>query len=191
LSLNCKNARTLIPSYLDGEVSEAQAAPLRRHLLSCPACRELAKSETALQRWFAPPAAHQARPGFSARVAQAAFHADEVHEEEGATLLPHPSVPARAALPDSGSAAGLALVDAGVALEERPTQQFVLLLTAAAAAVLLLFAVALQRNDLPSRSGLDATPDLSTLFEQIEAENAQVSESPADLSPAGEAEHDD
>jgi len=184
--LNCKNTRTLIPSYLDGEVSEVQAAPLRRHLLSCPACRELAKSETALQRWFAPPAEHQATPGFSARVAQAAFHADEASEEEGATLLPHPSVPARAALPDSVHVAELAFDGAGGALEERSTQQFVLLLTAAAAAVLLLFAVALQRNAQPSRGGLDAAPDLSTLFEEIEAENAEGSES-----PAGAADSDD
>lgn len=191
MSLNCKNTRTLIPSYLDGEVSEAQAAPLRRHLLSCPACRELAKSETALQRWFAPPAVHKATPGFSSRVAQAAFHPDEAREEEGATLLPHPSVPARAALSDSGSAAGLALVGAGAALEERSTQQFVLLLTAAAAAVLLLLAVALQRNALPSMGGLDATPDLSTLFEQIEVENAQGGELPVALPPAGAVGRDD
>ncbi len=184
MSLNCKNTRTLIPSYLDGEVSEAQAAPLRGHLLSCPACRELAKSETALQRWFAAPAAHQATPGFSARVAQAAFHADEAREGKGATLLPHPSVHARAELPDSGRVDelpldelpldglpldGLPLDGAVGALEERSTQQFVLLLTAAAAAVLLLFAVALQRNAQPSRGGLEATPDLSTLFEEIEA----------------------
>ena len=129
-------------------------------------------------------------------MAQAAFHADEAREEQGATLLPHPSVPARAGLSESGLSgsglsgsgrvAGLAQDGAGAALEERSTQQFVLLLTAAAAAVLLLFAVALQRKAQPSSGGLDATPDLSTLFEEIEAENAQGTES-----RAGVAERDD
>ena len=49
---DCKQQQTLIPSYLDGELSEAQAAPLRRHLLACQDCRNAAQGERSLKAWF-------------------------------------------------------------------------------------------------------------------------------------------
>ena len=50
--MECIEARPLIPSYLDGELSEAQARPLRKHLLDCPECRSGAQGEKNLKRWF-------------------------------------------------------------------------------------------------------------------------------------------
>ena len=72
MSIACQNAQSLVPSYTDGELSEEQAAPLRRHLLECLACREVAQGEQALKRWFVPAedALAVAPQGFAARVAR-------------------------------------------------------------------------------------------------------------------------
>jgi anti-sigma factor RsiW len=43
--MECHDARSLIQSYLDGELSQAQAAPLRTHLLDCQPCRAGAQDE--------------------------------------------------------------------------------------------------------------------------------------------------
>ena len=45
LKIHCDNASSLVQSYMDSELTEAQAAPLREHFLDCPACRELAKND--------------------------------------------------------------------------------------------------------------------------------------------------
>ena len=181
MSLTCDNARSLIPSYLYGEVSEAQAAPLRAHLLGCPGCREVAKSETALQRWFVAPAAHTPSAGFAARVAQAAFQGAEASAEPAGEILPHPKSGATPLYAREAASAPLAATE-GTLLSEgtlpaedaRPTQQFVLALTAAAAAVLLLLGLALQRSVLPSGGGLDASPDYSSLEAELQAQNAEL-----------------
>ena len=52
MKLNCENSHSLVPSYLDGQLPEAQAAPLRAHLIECPSCREVAKEGKSLKRWF-------------------------------------------------------------------------------------------------------------------------------------------
>ena len=54
--MNCNDAHTLIGPYLDGELSETQAAPLRRHLLACVGCRTGVQEHKDLQRWFVEPA---------------------------------------------------------------------------------------------------------------------------------------
>ena len=52
MSLDCRNALPLVPLFVDGELSEAQAAPLRQHLMECPGCRAAASEEKALKRWI-------------------------------------------------------------------------------------------------------------------------------------------
>ena len=92
----CDDARALVPSYLDGELSEAQASPLRAHLLDCPACRGVAKEGKALRRWFEfEPAPVSVPAGFAARVARRAFAGDP------GLLVPEPAVfrPRRSMLP--------------------------------------------------------------------------------------------
>ena len=69
----CGDVSALVPGYLDGELSEEQAAPLRRHLLSCPDCRAAAQDLTSLRRWFPAPEPAGVPAGFAARVARAAF----------------------------------------------------------------------------------------------------------------------
>jgi len=128
VKITCDAARPLVPSYLDGELSEVQASPLRAHLLDCPACREDAKQGKALARWFVPEAASAVPAGFAARVARRAFAGDP------GLLVPEPPPVARV----------------------RPLLPFLLVASAVAAAVLLGLAIALQRQSLPQESALDA-----------------------------------
>lgn len=128
MKITCDAARLLVPPYLDGELSEAQASPLRAHLLDCPACREGAKAGKALARWFVPEAPPAVPAGFAARVARRAFAGDP------GLLVPEPPPVAR----------------------PRPLLPFLLAASAVAAAVLLGLAIALQRQSLPRESALDA-----------------------------------
>jgi len=136
LKLSCDDSRSLVPGYLDGELTEEQAAPLRAHLFDCPGCREVAKQGKALARWFAPGALDVAVPeGFAARVARRAFAGDSGWSE---SVEPRSLVrPARA----RGS-----------------LLPFLLAASAVAAGLLFALAIALQRRTLPAVNGLDASP---------------------------------
>ncbi len=129
MKTTCDDARLLVPSYLDGELSEAQASPLRTHLMDCPACREEAKQGKTLKRWFEPESAPVSVPaGFAARVARRAFAGDP-----GLLVPEPPAVRAR-----------------------RPLLPFLLLATAVAAALLFVLALAIQRENLPRSNRLEA-----------------------------------
>ena len=69
----CHDYQDLVPGYVDGELSEEQAAPLRQHLLSCRVCRNAAQDLNKLTKWFPKPPAVAIPEGFAARVAAAAF----------------------------------------------------------------------------------------------------------------------
>ncbi|MEW6072753.1 MAG: zf-HC2 domain-containing protein [Planctomycetota bacterium] len=137
--VTCASARSLVPGYLDGELTEAQAGPLRAHLFACPACREAMKEEKALKRWFAAAdlPAVEVPAGFAARVARRAFAGD-----------PGLRAPAAAAAPLAGGEAGR-----GALLP------FVLRMTAAAAVLLFVLAVAIQRRSLPAGEEMRASED--------------------------------
>jgi anti-sigma factor RsiW len=131
MNISCDAARPLVPSYLDGELSEAQASPLRAHLLDCPACRETAKEGKSLRRWFEPELEPLAVPaGFAARVARRAFAGDP------GLLVPEPPA----------------------LRPRRPLLPFLLVATAVAAALLFVLAVAIQRESLPRSNSLEALP---------------------------------
>jgi anti-sigma factor RsiW len=150
VKISCDNASALVPSYLDGELSEEQAAPLREHLLDCPACRELAKQEKSVKRWFseAREASGVRVPrGFAARVAKLAFAG-----AQGGVLVPSAR---RERQERSGSSAPITLL-AGRRGERATVLPFVLKLSSAAAALLFVFALAIQRQALPEGSDLDA-----------------------------------
>ena len=132
VKMSCQNARSLAPSYLDGELSEEQAAPLRTHLLDCVGCRETAKQGTAVKRWFQAQAALEVRievpDGFASRVARRAFAGDP------GVLVPH-------------------AVDTGPAGTLLP---FVLKLSALAACLLFAFSIGIRMTSLPSGAGMNA-----------------------------------
>jgi anti-sigma factor RsiW len=129
MKTTCDDARPLVPGYLDGQLSEAQASPLRAHLLDCPACREVAKEGKTLRRWFEPEPAPVSIPaGFAARVARRAFAGDP------GLLVPEPPA----------------------VRQRRPLLPFLLIATAVAATLLFVLAVAIQNESLPQANRLDA-----------------------------------
>lgn len=123
--MTCENARLLIPGYLDGELSEEQAASLRQHLLDCLGCRETVKEGKTFKRWYVADPPPAIPSGFAARVARRAFAGDL-----GLVLDPAPS-------------------DARV---EAAILPFVLKVTAAAAAILLGLSVGIRMQTLPPAS---------------------------------------
>lgn len=136
MKMSCENACSLVPSYLDGELSEEQAKPLRAHLLDCPACREPVKEEKALKRWFR---AARDEPvvvpvGFAARVARRAFAGDP------GVLTPLSSSPS----------------STGVVARRESLLPFLLGFSALAAGLLFVLSLLIQRQSLPAGSGLQA-----------------------------------
>lgn len=135
MDFTCQDALPLVPSYLDGELSEVRAGMLRKHLLDCSSCRTSAQDGKALSRWFAKPQRLEFAPpaGFSARVARRAFAGDGGSRTEPADEM-------AATAPEGGR-----------------LLQFVMALTAVAAAVMLISAVALRDQRLPNADRLDAS----------------------------------
>ena len=68
---DCKLFRPLIPGYLDGELSEDQASPLRKHLMDCRSCRTATQGEKALKGWFVAAEAINVPQGLAAHAAGA------------------------------------------------------------------------------------------------------------------------
>jgi len=132
----CQDARPMIPSYLDGELSEAQAATLRKHLLECQPCRATAQDQKNLARWFQVAKTAEAPlpvpRDFAARVARRAFQGDR--GALGTELAPAP---------------------ARTGAESRHLR-LVLTLTAAAAAVVLIVSMAIRQMTLPNGQDLRA-----------------------------------
>ena len=143
--IKCAQLTALVPGYLDGELSEEQAAPLRRHLLSCPGCRRGAADLTNLKRWTtaAVPTGEPAIPaGFAARVAQAAFDGEPAQ----GVLTPQPA----SAKSDRPAARAEAT--------ETPILSFILGLTSLAAALLISLSFFIGVQDQPRGSNLSAEP---------------------------------
>jgi hypothetical protein len=151
VKIACENAKSLTPSYLDGELSEEQAAPLRRHLLECLSCREGAQNEQALKRWFVD-VESSAPPGFAARLARRAFAGD-------------PGILSERHEPAATNVTGAIL-------------SFVVLFTAAAAAVLLVLALAIREERLPESPGLFAEEPYPQVLESLEQLNRAEVERP-------------
>jgi predicted anti-sigma-YlaC factor YlaD len=139
-TMECTNARPLIPSYLDGELSEAQASPLRKHLLDCQPCRASAQDEKSLKRWFVDEGPVAIPKDFSARVARRAFAGDPGGTSERWSDRAVPAAtPAR----------------------ESEDLRFLLQLTAIAAALLIGLSIAIGHLRLPASDRLmaDTAPE--------------------------------
>jgi len=70
--MNCDRSKALVSVYVDGELSEELAGPLRRHLMECAECRASVSEAKAMASWFVPSAAISVPEGFAARVARLA-----------------------------------------------------------------------------------------------------------------------
>jgi anti-sigma factor RsiW len=150
--MECQQSQSLIPSYLDGELSEAQAAPLRRHLLDCQPCRAGAQSEKNLKRWFSASIPVSVPRGFAARIARRAFAGDT--GEPPVELVPVVAASFGAVLGSSPRPTSERDVRRGAS--EDQLLRFILQVTAAAALVVIALSVALRSLSLPSGTSLRA-----------------------------------
>lgn len=150
MSFECQDAHLLIGSYADGELTEAQAAPLRQHLLSCGACRVLVQDQKALQRWFQPIPV-DVPAGFAERIARRAFAGDRGRSSE-------------------------APVGAG---EPTRIEGFLFRLASLAAAAAIVCAFLVQRESRPSADNLLGdvrAPSIEELRRELEELNADEPE---------------
>lgn len=138
LRLTCDSASALVPGFLDGELSEEQTSSVRAHLLDCPACREVAKGEQVLKRWFIDEPIPDAPAGFAARVSRRAFAGD-------------PGV----------------LVPVAGHSSESSVLPFVLRLTAAAAALLLMLAATMHVRSRSAGGDELRAEDLDAVWAEI------------------------
>lgn len=134
----CTDARPLVMSYLDGELSEAQAAPLRKHLLECQPCRASAQDLKNLKRWFQPGEPVAIPKDFASRVARRAFQGDR--GETPVSVPVHTEVAPRTLAP----------------AHDGRTLRFVYALTAIAAGIVFCIAVAVRGLQLPSGDDMKA-----------------------------------
>ncbi len=139
-AMECKQAQALMTRYLDEELAEEQAGPLRAHLLACPGCRALVQEGRSLAAWFLSPEQVPVPEGFAARVTHRAAMGSR-----GApvALPPAPSIGAVAAARSQ-------------AHDQESLQGFLLSAIALAALVLLALSIAMRRLDLPGGEGLEA-----------------------------------
>jgi anti-sigma factor RsiW len=158
--MECNAANALIPGYVDGELSEAQAKPLRQHLLDCAACRAVTQDVKGLRGWFVAPGAVTVPPGFAERVARRAFAGDRGQQWGGRERD-----------------------DAGVSFAAEPRLvSFVMGLTALAAGLLLAISIYIGTMQRPQTDDLMAD-DLSpqAVVERLDELNrAEATATPAD-----------
>lgn len=154
--MDCRAAQDLVPGYLDGELSDAQAAPLRQHLLDCPACRGAVQETRNLKAWFVDDGEVPVPAGFAARVTRRALAGDTGAPEESLAdvLVPRPA-------PAGG--------------DPRRLLDFVVHLTAAAAILLLVLSLGLHRLGRPAGSELQAQDgSLGEALEELDQLNRDL-----------------
>lgn len=166
--IECKDARPLIGAYTDGELSEAQAGPLRKHLLSCHECRNSAQAIKGSKRWFPRATATETEglvpAGFAARVARRAFEGDTGEH----------AAPARV-----GVGGATLVVERG---DSRRQLGFLLEVTGIAAAVLVAFSVAFRMREMPTDQVLRA--DEAMTVQQIKDQLEELNELDETTGPA-------
>lgn len=172
MTMNCDTAEPLVPIYMDGELTEARAAPLRRHLLGCPRCRSVAQAETALKGWFVDEESLEIPAGFAARVARRASAGDTGAPD----LARDPNPPAGRRSTGTGPT-GIRPTGARI---EAPLLQFVLQVTAVAAILLIALSIGLHRQQVPEIDSLraDDAGTIQDVLDELDELNH------ADLDPA-------
>lgn len=182
-SMKCRDARALVPGYVDDELSEAQAAPLRRHLLDCHSCRALVQESKSLHAWFPALPELEVPTAFAERVTALAFG----QAQSSASLQPVARASRR---PDALRGGAVLRIDRGAEFQSR-TREFVLQMIAVAAVLLVAFSVALRGIQGPADGELqaqdgslpEALNELDELnraeFERLESGGRAANELPA------------
>ena len=159
--MDCEKAKTLVPGYLDGELSEEQASPLRQHLMECAGCRVVVQDEKSLKDWFVQEAAPSVPEGFAARVARRAM-AGDTGEHDVLTPVAPPAAKSDNVL------------------------NFVMQLTAMAATLLIALSIGIGGLRLPQGEELQAEEgtSLQEAFEELDELNrAEKTAEPAEATP--------
>lgn len=165
--MECDRSRALVSVYLDGELGEELASPLRRHLMECAECRAHAAEAKAMSSWFVPAPAMAVPAGFAARVTARAF-AGEARAGDPGVLVP---------------ASPRAIGDRSL--------RFAMSLTAAAAALLLGLTLLIASADGPGLQGegLHAVPNVEDVLKQLDTLNGQdAAQAPEGADPKVEQE---
>ncbi len=118
--MDCDRSKTLLAAYMDGELAEGLAGPLRKHLLECGACRARASEAKALASWFVPTEPVAVPQGFASRVAALAMagapaQVGAATERAGADVVLRPAARGPRPVDASGSPARFAMALAGLA----------------------------------------------------------------------------
>lgn len=173
----CDSNRPLISRYLDGELLETEAGPLRRHLLACQGCRTATQGDKALRRWFQAEAQVPVPQGFASRVARLAF-AGALPGDGAASSIASPAPSRHMHTNDVAATAPSALRDERIL-------PFVLRMTAAAALLLIVLSGFMREVHIATVDDLsadDATvptlEELDSMLERLD-ENATVPGAPA------------
>lgn len=180
-NMNCQDATQLVPSYLDEELSEAQAAPFRSHLMSCPPCRAEVQDLKSIRAWFVPPPEVSVPEGFAARVARRAFAGDP--GLEGLNSQSGTSVPAVAESEERHGSQG----------EPGRILSLAMQLSALAAAAAILLSIAVFSESVPNRPlQADVAPEdghqLDELLNQLREDRDGQVVTPATGSPSAGAD---
>ena len=154
--IDSNEAHPLIPAYSDGELSEAQAGLLRKHLMDCQACRALVQEEKAFKRWFDAEEAPEIPADFAARVARRAFAGDTGERAP----LEEPSAPLRSEPAEE---------------RQTPILRFSLQMTAAVAAVLMAISIGVGLLKQP-HNDLHADPNVDISVPQVLEELEKLNE---------------
>lgn len=165
--LSCDTTRPLIPRYLDGELAEPEAGPLRRHLLSCQGCRTTTQGEKAQRRWFEAEAEVTVPQGFAARVTQLAFAG-----AQPGTVQPQPE----AVELGSGALGPVSGPPAADEPREERILPFVLRLTAAAAVLLIVLSGLMREFQVATVDDLSADPETVPTLEELDVLLEQLNE---------------
>lgn len=168
-AIDCARVLAAVPTFVDEEVPEGEAASIRSHLADCTDCRAAVQEETSLRQWFVPTDEVPVPDGFAARVARRAFAGDEGSATE--------SLPTHTLTPVAAPA------DQGRLLS------FTMGLTAAAAAVMMTFTLMLASGDSQGLGdGMGADSLLEDALDELEAEYDALEESSADGDDSAETD---
>lgn len=177
--MECDRSRALVPVYLDGELSEELAAPLRRHLMECGVCRAAVAEAKSLSSWFVPGPEVAVPTGFAARVAERAFGGASAGAAPAWRLVGGGAAERGVLVPHRAAGGGGA---------DRATR-FAMSFAAAAAAVLVGFTLLLAGSERRGVDGgvLRASDSLEMTLQRLEAlnqEEAAAVKPPAEVAPA-------
>lgn len=183
--MNCDRSKALVSVYVDGELSEELAGPLRRHLMECAECRASVSEAKAMASWFVPSAAISVPEGFAARVARLATSGAGGVDRLAPSRASHET---RLGAQGQLGSHALPALELGAQRQLRSvdrTARFAMSLAAVAAAVLIGLTLLLASDE---RRGFDGTmiqaqPPVEAALKALEELNRREADAAAGVAP--------